>query len=103
MSFFYTERRIEELLEREIRIVPGPGGVLASIDAFKAFWKAYDFLVAFGVHSPERLAELAQVYGERHGQSFINSLRDIVWSSNAEMRKLIGVDCFAVHPLPPRR
>lgn len=98
MSFFFTEQRTEELLEREIRVVPGPGGVPVSIDGFKAFWKAYGFLVLSGVHTAERLAEWAERTSAITGEHFGNALSDIVWRSNDDVRRMTGIDCFAVRP-----
>jgi len=95
MSFFFTENRIEGLLERETRSLPGPGCTV-SITAFKAFWKAYDFLVFSGIHSADRLTDLAQRNSELLGISFGESLAAIVWSSNADARRILGFDCFAI-------
>ena len=100
MSFFYTERRIEDLLERETRMIPGPAGELVSVRAFKAFWRAYFFLVFFGIYSATEIAELAQMNSERAGISFVSSLRAIVWDTNDEARRRFGIDCFAIRPAP---
>ena len=95
---FMTESRVETLLEREIRTVPGPEGEPISITAFRAFWKAYDFLIFVGAHTPERIAELARINSERLGIPYGQSFSSIVWRSNAHARRILGFDCFAVHP-----
>lgn len=97
---FYTESRTEALLERETRVVPGPGGAPMSVDALKAFWKAYDFLVFFGIYTPEEIAERALSSSERLGIPYGKSFSSAVWRANGHARKVLGVDCFGVRPTP---
>ena len=97
MSFF-TDSRIEGLLERETRRVPGPHGETVTIDAFKSLWKAYDFLVLFGF-TPERIAEIARDNSERLGISYGESFAAIVWRANRHARDVLGIDCFAIRPI----
>src|ERR1700722_7256915 len=95
---FMTENSVEALLEKETRRVPGPQGEIVSITAFKALWKAYDFLVSFGVQTPERIAELARLNSERLGVPFGESFSSVVWRSNLHARRILGIDCFGVYP-----
>lgn len=97
-GFFYTDKRIEDLLQRETRTLRGPCGASVAVEAFRTFWKAYDWLVMMGVHSAESLAQMADDNNRLTGTSFADSLEAIVWASNADMRRLTGIDCFAVRP-----
>lgn len=98
MSFFYTENRIEELLQGETRVVPGPDGAPVSISAFRSLWKAHDFLILFGIHTPESIAAFAKRNSELMSTSFSESFAAVVWNANGHARRILGIDCFAVRP-----
>ena len=101
MSFFITEMRVEDLLEFETRILTGPDGVKASFTAFKAFWKAYDFLILFGIQTHERIMQISlqnveDTEAEGESITFGESFGAVVWNANGHARRILGIDCFAV-------
>ena len=96
MSFFFTESRIEDLMEQETRSIPGPDGERVTITAFKMFWKAYDFLILFGIDTAEGISHSASTNGEKLGISFGDSFASIVWHANQRAREVLGIDCFAI-------
>lgn len=98
MSFFYTEARIEDLLRIETRVVPGPDGAPISISAFRSLWKAHDFLILFGIHTPESLAAFAKRNSDLMSISFNESFCAVIWNANGHARRILGIDCFTMRP-----
>ncbi len=60
MSFFITEKGIEERLARQTRRLPMPEGGEQDFSGFALMWKALDFLVVCGAWDRAELVAIAQ-------------------------------------------
>jgi hypothetical protein len=59
MSFFVTDKEVENLLEVASRKLQMPDGAERSFSGFRLMWKAFDFLVVCGKWSRRELVDLA--------------------------------------------
>jgi len=59
VTFFITDKEVEDLLNISTRELLMPGGATRSFQGYKLMWKALDFLVVCGRWSRRELIDLA--------------------------------------------
>ncbi len=59
MSFFITDKEVEDLLQIDSRELTMPDGTARTFTGIKLMWKAFDFLVVCGKWSRRELVDIA--------------------------------------------
>lgn len=100
MFLLEDSKRVEALLELEMRHVAGLEGTLVPYTGSKSFWTVYDFLIFFGLHSREKIVRLSISNSERTGMSFEDSLEAVVRNANGHAKRLLGTDALSIERGP---
>lgn len=78
MAEFLTEKKIEALLETEMRILTMPDGKSVPVRGFKMMWDAFDLIRNANMFTEERMIELAYSWSEREGIPFEKTLSNLI-------------------------
>jgi hypothetical protein len=93
MSFFITEKKTEEWLERETRSVKMPDGSMRPITDFKLMWRGFDFVLEHSETIDEAsLVEATLLSVKETGRSFEQQFPNVVAFAHRALRKHLGVD-----------
>ena len=96
---FYTEKRQEELLEQEHRILELPGGDAFECTMYNMYWASFDVITRWDHMSPEFLVQKAQRWAG-HGKTAQDIFPNVVWSYHDWFHNKLGVDTGL--EVPPR-